>query len=73
MLNETDFIGMRNDVTSRSIIQNKSYRLTLFKGIEHLCKADKARYNLLTVNPAEERHGKCREKKKGKIRFLQGF
>ena len=36
MLNETDFIGMRNDVTSRSIIQNKSYRLTLFKVIEHL-------------------------------------
>ena len=38
MLNETDFIGMRNDVTSRSTIQNKSYRLTLFKGIEHLCQ-----------------------------------
>ena len=38
MLNEKDFIGMCNDVTSRSIIQNKSYRLTLFKGIEHLCQ-----------------------------------
>ena len=36
MLNEKDFIGMCNDVTSRSIIQNKSYHLTLFKGIEHL-------------------------------------
>ena len=36
MLNEKDFIGMCNDVTSRSIIQNKSYRLTLFKGVEHL-------------------------------------
>ena len=37
LLNEKDFIGMCNDVTSRSIIQNKCYCFTLFKGIEHLC------------------------------------
>ena len=52
MLNEKDFIEMCNDVTSRSIIQNKSYRLTLFKGKEHLWMMKK---KTLKKNPSYQK------------------